>query len=536
MNVKPMILAFVLALAQTAAAAPPVDYVREVKPILTARCTSCHGAIRQKAGLRLDTAEFVRRGGDSGPAVEPGKSGESLLIDRVTGADGSDRMPPESEGVAAQRTARSPCFAPGSTRVPRPRRSRLPRTRASTGPTSLRFARAFRAPADAAWARNPIDAFLAAGYQSRGLRPSPPVSKDLWLRRVYLDLIGLPPTREELQAFLADGSADADERIVDRLLADPRHGERWGRHWMDVWRYSDWYGLGEEIRYSHPHIWQWRDWIVASLNADKGYDRMIEEMLAGDELAPDDPATVRATGFLVRNWDIFNRNAWLASTVEHTARAFLGVTIQCARCHDHKFDPISQADYYRLRAFFEPYHIRIDRVPGQPDRTKAGLSRAFDDFLETPTYLFVRGDEAAPDKTRPLRPATPAVLGGEVQIAPVLLSDTRRLPRQARVRHPRGGARRRRRRSPRPARPPRQRGTGPSKRTRHSPPPPRPTARPRRKSMPPPACRRCSRRRRPRPPRRSRRWPAPSGPPATPRKTGTSRSRPWPWPRQDGRP
>ena len=153
---------------------------------------------------------------------------------------------------------------------------------------------------------------------------------------------------------------------------------------MDVWRYSDWYGLGEEIRYSHPHIWQWRDWIVASVNADKGYDRMIEEMLAGDELAPDDPATVRATGFLVRNWDIFNRNAWLANTVEHTARAFLGVTIQCARCHDHKFDPVSQADYYRFRAFFEPYHIRIDRVPGQPDRTKAGLPRAFDDFLETP--------------------------------------------------------------------------------------------------------------------------------------------------------
>ena len=189
---------------------------------------------------------------------------------------------------------------------------------------------------------------------------------------------------------------------------------------MDVWRYSDWYGLGEEIRYSHPHIWQWRDWIVASLNADKGYDRMIEEMLAGDELAPDDPATLRATGFLVRNWDIFNRNAWLANTVEHTARAFLGVTIQCARCHDHKFDPVSQADYYRLRAFFEPYHIRIDRVPGQPDRTKAGLSRVFDDFLETPTYLFVRGDEATPDKSRPLTSRDPRGAGRRGQDHPRL--------------------------------------------------------------------------------------------------------------------
>ncbi len=178
--------------------------------------------------------------------------------------------------------------------------------------------------------RNPVDAFLSAGYVAHGLKPSPLVSRDLWLRRAFLDLIGLPPTRDERKAFLADRSTDAEERLVDRLLADPRHGERWGRHWMDIWRYSDWYGLGEEIRYSHPHIWRWRDWIVASVNADKGYDRMIEEMLAGDEIAPEDPATLRATGFLVRNWDIFNRNAWLANTVEHTARAFLGVTIQCA--------------------------------------------------------------------------------------------------------------------------------------------------------------------------------------------------------------
>jgi hypothetical protein len=147
---------------------------------------------------------------------------------------------------------------------------------------------------------------------------------------------------------------------------------------------------------------------------------MVVEMLAADELAPDDPASLRATGFLVRNWDIFSRNTWLASTVEHTARAFLGITIQCARCHDHKFDPIAQSDYYRLRAFFEPVHIRIDRVPGQPDRAKAGLPRVFDDFLETPTHLFVRGDEIHPDK-RPLTPATPPVLGGEVRIAPVQL-------------------------------------------------------------------------------------------------------------------
>ena len=427
MNLKPMILALVLGLVQRTPAATPVDYVREVKPILAARCTSCHGAIRQKAGLRLDTAEFIRRGGEGGPAVEPGESGASLLVDRVSAADSSERMPPESEGVplgaAEVATLRAwidqGAVAPPETTPEDPRRHwayQIPER-----PAVPR-------PADPAWARNPIDAFLDAGYRSRGLRPSPPVGRDLWLRRVSLDLIGLPPSPEVRRAFLADGAADADARLVDRLLADPRHGERWGRHWMDVWRYSDWYGLGEEVRYSHPHIWRWRDWIIASVNADKGYDRMVEEMLAGDETAPDDPGTVRATGFLVRNWDTFNRNAWLANTVEHTARAFLGVTIQCARCHDHKFDPVSQADYYRLRAFFEPHHIRMDRVPGQPDRTKAGLPRAFDDFLETPTYLFVRGDEATPDKSRPLPPATPAVLGGEVNVIPVPLSPTAACP------------------------------------------------------------------------------------------------------------
>src|SRR5262249_17686497 len=140
------------------------------------------------------------------------------------------------------------------------------------------------------------------------------------------------------------------------------------------------------------------------------------------------PDTLRATGFLGRNWDTFNRNVWLASTVEHTARAFLGLTIQCARCHDHKFDPVSQVDYYRFRAFFEPYHIRVDRLPGEPDRTKAGLPRAFDDFLERPTYLFVRGDESRPDSKNPLKPATPLALGGEFRVSPIRLSLTAACP------------------------------------------------------------------------------------------------------------
>src|SRR5439155_24064128 len=163
--------------------------------------------------------------------------------------------------------------------------------------------------------------------------------KRILIRWVYLDLIGLPPTPEEVAAFLADDSPDAYEKIVDRLLASPRYGERWGRHWMDVWRYADWDGYGNEIRNSQAHIWHWRDWIVESLNDDKGYDRMVLEMLAADELAPGDENAVRATGFLARNWFKFSRNTWLENTIEHTSKAFLAVTMNCARCHDHMYDP-----------------------------------------------------------------------------------------------------------------------------------------------------------------------------------------------------
>ncbi len=397
------------------------DYVRDVKPLLAERCSGCHGAIRQKGGLRVDTADLLQRGGESGPAIEPGKSQESLLIERVTaaGANRSMRMPPPGEGVALddaeigvlRQWIDEGAIAPPETIPPNPRRhwAYVPPARpAAPG------------PADDRWSSNPIDAFVASGHRSRGLSFSPQAGREILLRRVYLDLVGLPPTPEELHQFLGDSAPGAYERVVDRLLASPRYGERWARHWMDIWRYSDWYGLGAEARYSHPHIWHWRDWIVSALNADEGYDRMVTAMLAADEVAPNDAERAAATGFLVRNWDIFSRNAWLGNTVEHTAKAFLGMTIQCARCHDHKFDPISQRDYYQFRAFFEPVGIRIDRLPGQPDRNRGGMPRIFDDFLDSPTYLFIRGDEKQPEK-HPLSPATPAVLGGEVWIKPVSL-------------------------------------------------------------------------------------------------------------------
>ncbi|MEZ6114554.1 MAG: DUF1549 domain-containing protein [Pirellulaceae bacterium] len=213
----------------------------------------------------------------------------------------------------------------------------------------------------------------------------------------------------------------AYQRVVTRLLDSPQYGERWGRHWMDIWRYSDWWGLGAEVRNSQKHIWHWRDWIIESLNADTGYDQMLREMLAADELYPNDLDRLRATGFLARQYFKFNRTTWLDGAIEHTGKAMLGLTLNCAKCHDHKYDPFSQEEYYRLRAIFEPYQIRTEAVPGELDFEKNGIPRAFDCNLAEVTYLHIRGDDRNPDKDRTIEPAIPAFLTGEVKIESVQL-------------------------------------------------------------------------------------------------------------------
>jgi len=346
----------------------PVDYVKDVKPLLTRHCSSCHGPLKQESGLRVDTAKSLLKGGDSGPALVAGKSSKSLILERVTAEAGS-RMPPEEEGkpLSQKEIAILKSWIDSGARAPADEK-------AIADPKKFWSYQPVVRPAvpdvrNTSWVRNPIDAFIAAEQEKRALHPRPAAEKSVLLRRVYLDLVGLPPTREELRAFLAADSKEAYEKIVDRLLNSKHYGERWGRHWMDIWRYSDWYGrrAQNEIRYSQYHIWRWRDWIIDSLNTDKGYDRMIVEMLAGDEVAPNDPDVLRATGFLSRNWYKFNRSAWLQETIEHTSMGFLGLTMKCARCHDHKFDPIGQEEYYRFRAFFEPHDVRTDQIPGEPD-------------------------------------------------------------------------------------------------------------------------------------------------------------------------
>ncbi len=384
-----------------------VDYLHDVKPVLKARCYACHGALKQEASLRLDTIVSMRKGSDSGNVIDPDGS---ILLERVTAGEG-ERMPPEGAPLKAEEIATIKAWLASGAAAPSDEQPELdPRQHWA-------YQRPQQVAAD-------IDSLLAARLTAKGLQPQAEAAPEIWLRRVYLDLIGIPPTAEEVRAFqqaFASDAAAARTNAVDRLLNSTAYGERWGRHFMDIWRYSDWYGLGAELRNSQKHIWHWRDWIVESLNADKPYDRMIVEMLAADELAPGDRYALRATGFLARSYYIFNRDTWLDEVIEHTNRAFLGVTMQCAKCHDHKYDPVAHVDYYRMRAIFEPYHLRLDPVPSESDFEKDGLPRAFDLHLDQPTYLFIRGDDKHPDKSHVIEPGVPAALGGELAVQPVSL-------------------------------------------------------------------------------------------------------------------
>ncbi len=402
-----------------------VDYSRQIKPLLQARCYACHGVLKQESKFRLDTAALAIKGGENGAAIVPGEAVASALIKRVSAKDESQRMPPEGEPLtAAQMELLRRWIAQGAKAAADEQPERDPRDHW-----------AFRTPVRPAvpdlkseisnlkfQINNPIDAFIASEYQKRGLKPQPSADKRVWLRRVSLDLVGLPPTRAELDAFVADQSAEAFPKVVTRLLDSPQYGERWGRHWMDIWRYSDWWGLGAEVRNSQKHIWHWRDWIIESLNADQGYDQMLREMLAADELYPSDFDKLRASGFLARQYFKFNRTSWLDETVEHTAKAMLGLTFNCAKCHDHKYDPFAQLDYYRMRAIFEPYQVRTDAVPGEIDFEKDGLPRAFDCNLDAQTFLHIRGDDRNPDKARVIEPTIPAFLSlGDWKVEPVEL-------------------------------------------------------------------------------------------------------------------
>ena len=402
-------------------------YSTQIKPLFRARCFSCHGALKQEADLRLDSVELMV---DAGVITRGDVSGSSI-VDRVTATDIDERMPPEHEGeplTAEQVELLSAWIAAGA---PAP-----PDERPETDPDAHWSFQSVVRPdvpivKNATWIHNPIDAFIAEAHEQHGLKPQPEASRAVLLRRLYLDLIGLPPTTAEIAAFESDADSLWYAKMVERLLDDPRHGERWARHWMDIWRYSDWWGLGAQLRNSQQHMWHWRDWIIASLNADRGYDEMLRLMLAGDELRPNDPQALAATGYLARNYFLFNRYQWMDETVEHVGKAFLGLTFNCAKCHDHKFDPITQVDYFKLQAFFEPYQVRMDMLPGESDLSKDGVPRAFDADLDAKTYLLIRGEEGHFDKSQVIEPGVPKFLAFEPANPAALNIQTVDLPADA---------------------------------------------------------------------------------------------------------
>ncbi len=417
-------------------------YLREVKPLLKARCYACHGSLKQEAGLRLDTAALLLKGSSNGSIVNRDAIDQSSLLKRIHSSIDDGRMPPEGEPLTAEQTGSIQRWLESGAKTPENEAPEAdPLEHWSFRPLERPLIPFVLAPS-----AHPIDQFLAREHAKHGLTPVGPASREVLLRRAWLDLLGVPPDPETLRAFLADDSPNAWEKTIDRLLSDPRYGERWGRHWMDVWRYADWYGRRAvpDVWNSAPQIWRWRDWIVRSLNEDKGYDRMIREMLAADEICPDDDSAAVATGYLVRNWYALNPNDWMRNTVEHTGKAFLGLTFNCAHCHDHKYDPIAQEDYFRLRAFFEPMNIRQDQWPGEADPgpfqeyeyvvlrkiQRLGMVRIIDQKPEAPTWFYTGGDERNRVKDRgSVAPGVPSFLSASfVNPQPVTMPASFRFP------------------------------------------------------------------------------------------------------------
>ncbi len=391
------------------------DYLKQIKPILRKGCYSCHGSLKQEGDLRLDTVTLMIKGG----AITRGKVDESPLLERVSAKDIDERMPPEHEGepFSAEQISLIRSWIKEGALAPEDEKPE------SDPKDHWAFKPIIRPSVEKlAWGTNAIDSFIAKKHKEHGLVPQAEASRLILIRRLYIDLIGMPPSPEEISEFENDQTSGAYGKIVKRLLDDPRYGERWGRHWMDIWRYSDWWGLGQQLRKSQKHIWHWRDWIVESLNDNMPYDEMVRLMLAADELYPNDSNKIRATGYLARNYFLFNRPQWMEETVEHVSKGFLGLTMNCAKCHDHKYDPIKHSDFYKLRAFFEPYHVRLDLVPGELDFKKDGIPRIFDGLPDTPTYRYVRGDEKNPDKSTLIKPGFPEFLAfKELNIKPVSL-------------------------------------------------------------------------------------------------------------------
>ncbi|HEY8505003.1 MAG TPA: DUF1549 domain-containing protein, partial [Gemmataceae bacterium] len=386
------LLACLLLPAAARAESPAADpagaefFEKKIRPLLAENCHTCHGPAKQRGGLRLDRKAFLTRGGDSGPPVTPGEPDRSLLIDAVR-YEGAIRMPPKgklTDGQIADLVAWVKRGAPWPddgvvAAVPQPGEAFDLKARARHW--SFRPIRPAAVPAvrDRSWPLQPLDRFILAKVEANGLRPAADCDRRTWLRRVTFDLTGLPPTPEEIHAFLADDSPGAYEKVVERLLASPAYGERWGRHWLDLVRFAE--TSGHEFDGDMPDAYRYRDYVIRALNADVPYDRFVIEHVAGDLLpSPPRPSPARGEGVVwmrrdpVEGWNesVIATGFWSLGESVHSpvdvrgdeadridnqidvfSKAFLGLTVSCARCHDHKFDAVSQRDYYALCGYLQ---------------------------------------------------------------------------------------------------------------------------------------------------------------------------------------
>ena len=355
------------AFALAGAATGPASLEAKIRPLLEGKCFECHShaADRIRGGLVLDSRSGMLQGGESGkPAVVVGHPEASPLMDRVRSGEPKHRMPPQGEALSSEQAALLedwirqgapwPEASTGLAKRPRGPITDKDRSWWAFQPLSPVAVPEVR---DGGWARNEVDRFILATLESRGISPTPEADRAVLIRRMFFDLWGLAPEPADIDAFVQDPRPDAHERLVDRLLESPRYGERWARHWLDLVRYADSDGYkADDFR---PTAWRYRDYVIGALNADKPYDRFVQEQLAGDELFPDDPEALAATGYLRCGiYEYNNRDAagqWtmiLNDITDTTGDVFLGLGFQCARCHDHKFDPLLRKDYYRLQASF----------------------------------------------------------------------------------------------------------------------------------------------------------------------------------------
>lgn len=383
---------FLILLARSRA--DEISFERDVRPILSSRCVACHGANKQKGELRLDAKSLALRGGESGTIIVPGKIGESLLWRRVSSTDVDERMPPNGKPLTAEQLATLKAWIDAGAVWPESDADRAaandkrrehwawqPIKRVT--PNGSHFVRgtalaaghspenadreppvASAIPLKVSAIDHPVDAFLNARLRANGLTMSPEADRRTLIRRLTFDLLGLPPTPEEVEAFASDRDPQAYDKLVDRLLDSPHYGERWARHWLDIAHYADTHGFERDQR--RDNAWRYRDWVIRAFNADKPYNDFLRDQIAGDVLRPDDPEAVIATGFLAAGpWDFVGQAETPSPVLKRLARAddlddmltqvmtaACGVTINCARCHDHKLDPISQREYYGLSAVF----------------------------------------------------------------------------------------------------------------------------------------------------------------------------------------